>query len=264
MPGLRISCATLALLIATTTLPAAADTLAEANIKLIEPGESVPVSKIPDGIFLRTVNDPDDIIWARIPEYRVEMALAPPVHPSVEIRYVDDYPTENLVFQLARTSDRFYVRLRWLDETENVATKRDKFRDGAAIEFSSGDDYVSYMMGSGAEETVNIWYWHPEGDRVESLAAGGPGSITRLEEQPVTGGSEYATGANADDSEWIVVMSRPLVTDGAHQISFERETIPVAFAVWQGADDQRDGLKLVSQDWIIAELTPDTGPAAGN
>ncbi|WP_111430742.1 dimethylsulfide dehydrogenase [Rhodobacteraceae bacterium DSL-40] len=261
MPGLRISVIAAALLAAQ---PLAAQSLNEGNIKLIEPGDTVPVTKIPDKIFLRTINDPDDIIWMRVPEYRVDMALAPPVHPSVEIRYSEDYPQQNLVFQLARTSDRFYVRLRWADPTKNISTERDKFRDGAAIEFSDNDEYTSYMMGDSPESAVNIWYWHPDDNHVESLAAGGPGSITRLDEQPVTGGSAYTTGSNPDDSEWIVVMSRPLKDEGQYQVSFDRDTIPVAFAIWQGADKQRDGLKLVSADWIIADMKPPAPPAVGN
>ena len=265
MPGFRIFvAATAAFLAASTALPLCADSLDAANIRLVEPGETVPVIKIPDGIYLRTPNDPDDIIWARVPEFRVTMAMAPPVHRSVELRYSGDYPERDLVVQLARTSERFYVRLRWADPTEDTATLRDRFRDGAAIEFSDSDDSVSYMMGTDAQNPVNIWYWHPDDNRVESLAAGSPGSLTRLERQPVTGASAYRTGRSPDDSQWIVVMSRPLASEGDHQVSFERDTIPVAFALWQGADAQRDGLKLVSQNWIFARMTPDAAAAAGN
>ncbi|MBL3574958.1 dimethylsulfide dehydrogenase [Rhodovulum sulfidophilum] len=265
MPGFRFFLAATAAFLATSpALPLSADSLNAGNIRLIEPGETVPVIKIPDGIYLRTPNDPDDIIWARVPEFRVEMVMAPPVHPSVGLRYRDEYPEQDLVVQLARTSERFYVRLRWVDPTHDTSTLRDRFRDGAAIEFSESDDSVSYMMGTDAESPVNIWYWHPDGDRVESLAAGSPGSLTRLDRQPVTGASEYRAGHGPDDSQWIVVMSRPLASEGDHQVSFERDTIPVAFALWQGADAQRDGLKLVSLNWIFARMTPDAAPAPGN
>ncbi len=229
-----------------------------ADVPLVEAGDQVPVSKLPDGIYLRTPDDTDDIIWQRIPEYRVHLDMAPPVHPSVDLRYDGDDPGEDLVFQLARTSDRFYVRLRWVDATQNIPTERDKFRDGVAIEFSNGTQDTSYMMGSDADDTVNIWYWHPDDNRVESLGAGGPGSITRLEEQPVTGGSQYKTGRTPEENQWVVVMSRPLKVDGDQQTSFDRETIPVSFAVWQGAKKQRDGLKYVTADWISASMANTT------
>ena len=89
---------------------------------------------------------------------------------------------------------------------------------------------------------------------MESLAAGGAGSTTRLDEQPVSGDSLYRSNEESPVGQWIVVMSRPLDVEGDHQISFAREKLPIAFALWQGSDGQRDGLKSVTEDWIIADL----------
>lgn len=246
--------AALALSMATTASLAAGDSISEANVKIIEAGEEVSVSRIPDGIYLRSVNDPDDIIWERLPEYRVHLAPAPAVHASVELRVDEDDAGQDVYVTLARTSDRFYVRLRWRDETQDAATRLDRFRDGAAVQFAIGDEATSYIMGTGPEEPVNIWYWRSDRNIVESLAAGGPGSTTALEEQPVSGDARYMLGEKPIANQWVVVMSRPIDAAGEHQVSLKRSRVPMAFALWQGGTGQRDGLKNVSEDWILVNL----------
>ncbi len=233
---------------------AEADSLAEANVKELMAGDEVAVSRIPDGVYLRSVNDPDDVIWERLPEYRTHVAPAPPVHESVELRLDEEDEGRDIYFTLARTSERFYVRLRWRDDTADTATTRNRFRDGAAVQFAIGDEATSSIMGTGPEEPVNIWYWRSDADQIESLAAGGPGSTTRLEQQPVSGDSLYWSSEDSSVGHWVVVMSRPIETEGDHQISFAREKLPIAFALWQGSDGQRDGLKSVTEDWIIADI----------
>lgn len=246
--------AALALSMPTNAALAAGDSISEANVKIIEPGAEVSVSRIPDGIYLRSVNDPDDIIWERLPEYRVHLAPAPPVHPSVELRIDDEDTGQDVYVTLARTSERFYVRMRWRDETQDAATRLDRFRDGAAVQFAIGDEATSHIMGTGPEEPVNIWYWRSDSNIVESLAAGGPGSTTALEDQPVTGDARYVVGEKPIANQWVVVMSRPIEAAGDHQVSLNRPSVPMAFALWQGGTGQRDGLKNASEDWILVKL----------
>lgn len=239
-------------MLSTPTLSAAQST-AEANVKLIEAYDSVKVSTIPDDIYLRSVNDPDDIIWERLPEYRVAMWPAPAVHPSVELRVNYDAEVSYLNMTLAKTSERFYVRLRWVDDTQDTETAFDHFRDGVAVQFSLGDDDTSYMMGDGPDSAVNIWYWRSGEDAVQNLAAGGPGSTTILEEQPVSGESQYSV-KDGDPNQWTVVMSRPIGAQGAHNVSLDRDMVPMAFALWQGAEKERDGFKRVSDGWIMLDM----------
>lgn len=233
----------------------AGESIVEANVRLIEPRESVPVSRIPDGVYLRSTNDPDDVIWERLPEYKVLLSDAPPVHESVMLRTAEE-PAEQVVYvKLARTSERFYVRLRWRDATRDTETVLGRYRDGAAVQFAIGDEQTSYIMGTGPDEPVNIWYWRSDLDEVQSLAAGGAGSTTMLDEQPVTGDSLYHAQPGDAASEWLVVMSRPIEAVGDYQVSFDRAQVPMAFALWQGSENHRDGLKRVSQDWIMVDLS---------
>jgi DMSO reductase family type II enzyme heme b subunit len=146
--------------------------------------------------------------------------------------------------------------MRWRDDSYDTATTSNQFRDAAAVQFSLGDDNTSYLMGTGPQEAVNIWYWPGDGGAVQNLAAGGYGSTTILPTQTVSGQGHYENN-DGDPNEWAVVMSRPLEVGGDYEASFRRLEVPVAFAVWQGSDGQRDGLKHVSDGWVMLQLAED-------
>jgi DMSO reductase family type II enzyme heme b subunit len=230
-------------------------TEADPTVREVNAGDTVHASRIPDRIYLRDPNDPDDVIWAHIPLYRTLLSAAPPVHASTQLRF-EPKEAQHLYFQLARTAERFYVRLRWQDPNENRKTNVDAFCDGAAIQMALNGADTSYMMGSSPEKPVNIWYWRADQEQVEDLAAGGYGSTTLLPDQAVTGKAAYHAEQNDRDNEWHVVMSRQFDSPGKYQVGLQKGTIPVAFAVWQGAEGQRDGNKRVSHSWILVDVRP--------
>ena len=156
------------------------------------------MERLPEQIYLRSQNDPDDLIWDRIPVYRTHVFPAPPVHQSVGLRFDDGAMRgKHLYFQVARTSERFYVRLHWKDPTENRTSTVDAFSDGVAVQYALNGADTSYMMGSGPEKPVNIWYWRADLASVENLAAGGFGSTTTLPEQSVSSASAYVASADS-------------------------------------------------------------------
>ncbi|WP_416137374.1 ethylbenzene dehydrogenase-related protein [Halomonas sp. HK25] len=231
---------------------------ANPNVAEVKPGDTVEVVRLPEQIFLRSQNDPDDIIWNRVPLYRTHLLPAPPVHESVRLRFDDGAMRgKHLYFQVARTSERFYVRLRWKDESEDRANSVDGFSDGVAVQYALNGVDTSYMMGTGPEKPVNIWYWRADLSDVENLAAGGFGSTMLLPEQEVSGAGAYVEREIAQDSEWQVVMSRPLEAEGEHEVSFDGESVPVSFAVWQGSDHERDGNKRITHTWILLDTGSD-------
>lgn len=244
---------TLVLAIAAT--PALADDYdINPNVGEIKPGDTIKVSRLPEQIYLRNQNDPDDLIWQRIPVYRTQLFAAPPVHQSIGLRFDEGaMQGKHLYFQVARTSDRFYVRLHWKDETENRTTAVDKFSDGVAVQFALNGADTSYMMGTGPEKPVNIWYWRADNRNIENLAAGGFGSTTLLPAQTVSGDGLFVGERVRQDSEWQVVMSRPLKPADKHEVDFTAGVIPMSFAVWQGNDNERDGNKRVTHTWIMLD-----------
>lgn len=232
------------------------------NVTEVKAWDTVKVSRIPDGIYLRTQDDPDDLIWDRLPQYRTNLLPAPPVHQSVGLRFDEGASRgKHLYFQLARSAERLYIRLHWKDASEDRGTTVDEFRDGVAVQFALNDVDTSYMMGSGHENPVNIWYWRADNEQIDSLAAGGYGSTTTLPQQVVEGASAYVTDAVPEDREWHVVMSRPFKTDGEYDVNFDRDTVPMGFALWQGSDNERDGNKRVTHTWILLDTRLDSDTA---
>lgn len=230
---------------------------AEAKVLVVKPGSTIPLALVPGGVFLRVPDDPTDAIWDRVPEYQVELSTAAPVHASVALRADGGEPPLPLYFSVISDRERLYVKLRWVDASRNVATRPDRFRDGAAVQFAlDGGEATSYIMGS-ADMPVNIWYWKSDSDSAQNLAAGGFGSTTLLPDQPVSAASHFHPARLEKDNEWVVVMSRPLNAGGDYTVTLDgtREQ-PVAFAVWQGEKQQRDGNKRVTQGWIKLDMSP--------
>jgi dimethylsulfide dehydrogenase subunit gamma/complex iron-sulfur molybdoenzyme family reductase subunit gamma len=99
-----------------------------------------------------------------------------------------------------------------------------------------------------AKSTVNIWYWRADG-RVEELIAGGFGTATSLR----TEGEVAGVGARTPKG-WQVVLTRKL-TGPKEGVNLKRfREIPVAFAAWDGANQERDGFKAVTLEWWRLKL----------
>ena len=188
---------------------------------------------------------PDSPAWRDAQEYSMALSLAPPVHPSINLRYDPAAPTMPVNLRAASDDQMLFIRLRWLDTTRNIATTRDEFSDGVAVQFAlEGGDTTSYMMGA-TTTPVNIWYWNADADQPQNLAAGGFGSTTQLDAGQLTASNIYK-----ESGEWVVVFSRPLSQEGDHQVDLNSDNVLMALALWQGDKRQRDGLKHVSPGWV--------------
>ena len=216
--------------------------------KVIKPGDTISVSMVkPES----DISDQNSAAWNTLNQYQLELAMAPPVHPSVMLRHNPDAETVPLFFRLASDGRNFNVHMRWPDTTDNSLDSYDRFSDGAAIQFAlSGGDQTSYMMGT-TEAPVNIWYWKGGSDQAQDLGAAGFGSTSLLDSQNVAVSSNYSN----TQGEWNVVFSRPLAGDNEYQAILDGEqTIFMSFAIWQGEEKQRDGLKHTSTNWITVQM----------
>ena len=95
---------------------------------------------------------------------------------------------------------------------------------------------------------------------VEDLVAGGFGTLT----------SEGATGQNVqgygvwENNRWRVIFNRDLTSTETDDVTFAPgQVYSVAFAAWDGANSERNGMKSTSQ-WTSLQLesTAPTAPAA--
>jgi hypothetical protein len=102
-----------------------------------------------------------------------------------------------------------------------------------------------------ALETGNLFAAIEHKTPVEDLVAGGFGSLTAqpVEAQNVQGYGVWANG------KWQVIFSRDLASPETDDISFSPgKTYSLAFAVWDGSNEERNGQKSTSQ-WISFHVT---------
>jgi DMSO reductase family type II enzyme heme b subunit len=104
------------------------------------------------------------------------------------------------------------------------------------------------QMGSPTDPT-NMWFWNAADKTqgaygsVQNLIAGGLGTVTHT-----SGDDNIQVVSNHTDTQWQVVMSRPLsAVDPGDQFEFALGvTTEVAFALYDGAYKQRNGAKWIS------------------
>lgn len=183
---------------------------------------------------------PEAAVWKKTPATQVTLQPAFPGHSSI----VGTPVTERLTAQAVRVGDRLYMKLAWSDRTANTAVKDTvQFVDGAAVQFPvNGKASTTPFMGD-AENPVNVWHWRADG-HTDNLVAYGFGSATRV---PFEG---LKSAAVRTDSGWAVVLTRPLKVKADEGVSLQgRGSIPVAFAAWDGENQERDGLKAVTLEW---------------
>jgi hypothetical protein len=191
--------------------------------------------------------DPNAVGWRQLGVRRVSLNRTPPLYDT-------DPPAELEVVQVevraARGGDRLLVRLAWRDATEDAAriaappatpperrrTKEhsgesDRFFDAAAVMFpsdlSTGPTSPSLQMGDAAHP-VTIFYWNAARGPMLMKAAG-RGTTART-------GEAFPARAVHRLGEWRLVLELPDLPRG----------VPLAFAVWNGSQQDRDGRKAFS------------------
>jgi len=183
---------------------------------------------------------PEAAIWRKARATEVGLQPAFPGHPSI----VGTPAAQRLSAQAIRAGDRLYVRLAWADSTANTAIDdTNKFADGAAVQFPvNGKPDTTPFMGDAAN-AVNVWQWRADG-RTQNIVAKGFGTATSI---PFDG---LHSAAVRTDTGWAVVLARPLrVKDDEGASLPGRGTMPIAFAAWDGANQERDGFKAVTLEW---------------
>lgn len=183
---------------------------------------------------------PGAAVWKQAPATQVALQPAFPGHGSI----VGTPVAQQLTAQAVRAGDRLFVKLAWSDRTANTAVKdTGQFVDGAAVQFPINGKASTIPFMGDAENPVNVWHWRADG-RTESLVAHGFGSATRL---PFNG---LKSAAVRTGNGWAMVLTRSLRVKPDEGASLQgKGIVPVAFAVWDGENQERDGLKAVTLEW---------------
>ena len=144
-----------------------------------------------------------------------------------------------------------FFRMVWEDDSANGKIGDiDQFVDAAAVLFPV--DPEAPLIGMGVKgKPVNAWFWRADWERPRNIAAEGMGSTQRREDAALASKARHLRG------RWNVVISRSLNGNGAPEGTVELApgaTSKVAFAIWQGANQERAGIKAFSPDWQALQV----------
>ena len=223
--------------------------------------------------------DASSPVWSRISGVNVPLTAQAATYPT------GGGTVQTVNLRAVHYGERMYFRVSWADGTaDESTTKVEDFADAVALEFpaKAAATVPSICMGQ-ADAGVNIWHWradsnaglkdpvdvyantsvdgypfmdslfytareagnpfaNPDLGPVQSLISRTFGELTAAGTQDVSGlGQRTADG-------WAVVFSRPFTSASTAYAEFAPSTqTDMAVAVWDGANDERNGRKSVSQ-----------------
>jgi len=231
--------------------------------------------------------------WSRIPGVELTLTVQQVTYPTV------DSGTQVVVARALHIEDRLYIGVEWLDQTLDDSSRAvEDFPDAAAVQFPGvAASSVPFVCMGQADQAVNIWYWRADdqagapdwraphvpdgyvdlypsrsdlhfpareagnptaqvGSSAQNLVAGGFGTLSPADQQVVMGSGTYENG------RWSVVFARDFEAPGPNQPAFDGQTSSdVAFAIWNGSNDERNGKKSVSQ-FAVLDFSAAEGPEA--
>ena len=200
--------------------------------------------------------DPAADIWSGITANKVSLVPAPVAMQTsryVMSKWRDGQfgKVSSVGVQVLHNGEELAIRLEWENPQANLQRfENNDFPDGAAILFPLTRHAPLFMGAPG--EPVDIWHWRADRpDTAHGNLATGIGTSSMVNEDAAVTRSLYRQG------RWAVVYRRALSvqTPAAQTVQFTLgEPIRMAFAVWDGGNAERGGLKAFSPQWL--EVTP--------
>jgi DMSO reductase family type II enzyme heme b subunit len=197
--------------------------------------------------------DPLSPEWNSIPGEALTMDATPLANqPSEYIKASRDQrqigKVRNLMVQTVHNGTDIFFRLSWEDASKNVEiTDNNVFPDGCGIlmPLNGGDPPID-EMGS-KEAPVNAWFWRGDfNDTPRNTVAHGLGTTQFSKQCAIQTKSAWGQAA------WAVVFARPLAVPEQKDESVQLApgaAVKVGFAVWEGSNGERAGVKSFSKEW---------------
>ncbi len=158
--------------------------------------------------------------------------------------------TGELRVAAAHNGEALFFLLSWRDETrDDDIPDTDRFTDAAAVLFPVRGDAPLQAMGS-PEQPVNAWYWRPDLEALLSVTATGLGTTVRETDGSLAAAAFHVRGG------WQVAFSYRFPSRADEGLTALRpgRTTKAAFAVWQGSNQERAGIKAVTPEWQPLEI----------
>lgn len=183
---------------------------------------------------------PDGERWADHVPLAVQMMRAPvSMQPTeyIRVKWADeDYGhLSRIGVSAVHNGDEIAIRLEWA-----CATQHD--RDAAAIALPVKGNPPLITMGQ-PDAPIHFLHWKHANNEVRSTIGTGIGTTDH--------GPEFRRSVNAvwDEGHWQLVVIRPLGKGQGIAPLLPGLNSKIGFAVWQGANGERAGLKAFSINW---------------
>lgn len=200
--------------------------------------------------------DPGAGVWRGLGQTSIKLMATPLVlQPSEYIQNkwkdLQHGQTKEVRVAAAHNGQAIFFRLEWEDGSDDShPNDMSAFPDQAGVMLPIKDDGVIEQMGE-EERPVNMWLWHADQEIPHYVTAMGRGTTKRHADSPLSARAAWSDGV------WAVVISRPF------NVSLPAaDVVPLApgvthkctFAVWQGANKERAGLKAYGPVWEALEI----------
>jgi DMSO reductase family type II enzyme heme b subunit len=151
--------------------------------------------------------------------------------------------TPEVLVHFVQTTRLVLVRMEWACQSPRFrAADNDVFADACALLFpANGQTAPLATMGSEAEPVV-AWQWRAGAETAYVADATGLGTLSRRQSHDLTVTAEWR------QERWAVVFAHPLAENNGRAGSPGASDL-VAFAVWEGANQERAGLASYSPVW---------------
>lgn len=193
---------------------------------------------------------PDAPLWQGVPAATITLmgtpvALQPSGFVVNTFREAKIGKVAQLACKAAHNGEELAIFLEWKDpEADDNLSDNNRFPDGAAVMFPLKGDATLMTMGSD-EQPVNAWHWKANlPDRVANNIATGFGNTYVTKEVGIRAAARHS------DGRWQLVLTRKIAFAGTNSISLAPGVpLKIAFAVWEGSNGERAGLKSFSPEW---------------
>ena len=190
-------------------------------------------------------------IWRKVSGLTIETSATPLANqPSPYIKSTYDEKkigaVKKITIKGVYTASDIAFCLEWKSERPNLKIEDiNIFPDGIAILWPFKDPEETPIKEMGAKDyPTNSWYWRPDfEEKPKNQVAHGLSTSLYTEESSLISDSKWENGS------WRVVMGRPRKVK-EEAVNFKAGTkTAIGFAVWEGANGERGGVKAFSNEW---------------
>jgi complex iron-sulfur molybdoenzyme family reductase subunit gamma len=201
--------------------------------------------------------DPDGDPWRAVEKQPVSMLATPLV--SMPSEYMQNKwaslpygEIPEVQVAAAHNGQAIFFRLEWDDPSDDSGiNEMADFPDQCGVMLPINDDAVIAEMGMVANP-VNMWLWRAGVETPLYVTAEGRGTSSYYADSPLSGKGAWREG------RWRVVIARPFTLTNIPA----KLMVPLApgmkhkctFAVWQGSNKERAGLKAYQPSWQPLEI----------